>query len=70
MNTFLKFLGSIALIVIFCWIGVALLHAGLEITGDLFYWFRRKVLPGVLSAFFIGAAIFFVYRLAFRRGRA
>jgi hypothetical protein len=70
MNTFLKVLGSIALIVIFCWIGVALLQAGLEVTGDLFYWFRRKLLPGLIWACVWGGGIFFVYRVAFRRGRA
>ncbi len=50
MNTFLRVLGSIALLIIFCWLGVAVLHAGLEVTGDLFYWFRRKLLPGLMWA--------------------
>jgi hypothetical protein len=54
MNTLLKVLGSIALGVICLWIGLAVLETGLEITGDLFYWLRRSLLPGLLWAFGLG----------------
>lgn len=67
MNTFLKVLGSIALIVIGCWLGVALLQAGLEVTGDLFYWFRRKLLPGLIWAIIIGLGLLFSWRVMFGR---
>ncbi len=65
MATFLKVLGFIALGVVGLWVGVAVLHTALEITGDLFYWFRRDFLPGLIWAVLIGLGLWGAWVLLF-----
>lgn len=65
MSTFLKFAGFIALGVVALWVGVAVLHAGLRVTGDLFYWFREDVLPGLIWVGIIGGGLWGAYLFFF-----
>ena len=69
MNRLITALGWMALIGIGLYVGLALLDVGLEILDDLFYWMRRKLLPGLVWSAVIGAVIWVGWGLVSRNGR-
>ena len=70
MGTFLKFVGFIALGIVALWVGSAVLHVGLGLTADLFYWLTRRVLPGLMTVFLGGLVLWGLYLLLFGPERA
>lgn len=69
MNRLVEFVGTIAIIGICLYFGIALFNAGLEFTSDLWWWARRKFFPGLGSAVVIGGVIWVGWGLVSRNGR-
>ncbi len=65
MATFLKSVGFIALGIVGLWLAAAVLHVGLGITADLFYWLTSRVLPGLVTTFLAGVVLWGLYQLFF-----
>jgi hypothetical protein len=64
MNTLIRGLGTMTLIAIFLYIGLGVLDTGIEILDDLFYWFRRSLLPGVMWSLGIGFGLLVLFNFA------
>ncbi|MBE9061782.1 hypothetical protein [cf. Phormidesmis sp. LEGE 11477] len=69
MNRLITVLGTLALIVICLYAGLALLDVGLDISRGLWYWMRYDLLPGLVWAIGLGAIIWVIWGLVSRNNR-